>query len=226
MAKTTIKTAIMLIFFNVIGHAYSNVLMEKVTNGSLNKIESNLIIDHSKPIDYLNAALKSENMIWADTTEVKQKGKAKKKTYKAWVTLINQKDKVKGFLYAVNDSAIVVSSSSELLADQYSASLNNTIAVATIKKIRLRKKGNVGKGYIIGTSIGIVTGILLAAGEDDGFTTLAAAGMLGIVGSAIGTGVGSISGTKRYTLDGYQDTFLIFKEELKTLSIVRNNSDQ
>jgi len=137
----------------VFGHAYANIPSEinKDIDNSQNKMEENVI-----------ANLKSENTIWADTTEVKQKGKSKKKTYKAWVTLINQKDKVKGFLYAVNDSAIVVSSSSELLADEYSASLNNTIAVANIKKIRLRKKGNVGKGYIIGTSIGIVAGILLA----------------------------------------------------------------
>jgi hypothetical protein len=211
MIKNTINAAIILICFSVFGHAYANIPTEinKDIFNSQNKVEDNVI-----------ANLKSENTIWADTTEVKQKGKAKKKTYKAWVTLINQKDKVKGFLYAVNDSSIVVSSSSELLADEYSASLNNTIAVANIKKIRLRKKGNVGKGYIIGTSIGIVTGILLAAGEEDGFTTLAAAGMLGIVGSVVGTGVGSISGTKRYTIDGNQETFLISQQELKTLSLV------
>ena len=211
MIKNTINAGIILICFSVFGHAYANIPKE---------IDTDIDNSHNKFEDNVIANLKSENTIGADTTEVKQKGKAKKKTYKAWVTLINQKDKVKGFLYAVNDSSIVVSSSSELLADQYSASLNNTIAVANIKKIRLRKKGNVGKGYIIGTSIGIVAGILLASGEDDGFTTLAAAGMLGIVGSAVGTGVGSISGTKRYTIDGNQETFLISQQELKTLSLV------
>ena len=94
--------------------------------------------------------------------------------------------------------------------------------IKNIKKIRLRKKGNVGKGYIIGTSIGIATGVLLgvSAADGDGFSTLAAAGMLGIVGSVVGTGVGSISGSKRYTIDGNQDTFLISRQELKTLSLV------
>ena len=51
-------------------------------------------------------------------------------------------------------------------------------------------------------------------------STLAAAGMLGIVGSVVGTSVGSISGSKRYTIDGNQDTFLISRQELKTLSLV------
>jgi hypothetical protein len=213
MIKNTINTGIMLICFSVFAHAYVHIPKEIDTDidNSQNKFEENVI-----------ANLKSENTIWADTAEVVQKKKAKKKTYKAWVTLINQNDKVKGYLYAVNDSSIVVSSSSELLADEYSASLNNTIAVANIKKIRLRKKGNVGKGYIIGTSIGIVTGIILGAtaSEGDGFSTLAAAGMMGIVGSVIGTGVGSISGAKRYNIDGNQDTFLISQQELKTLSLV------
>jgi hypothetical protein len=213
MIKNTINTGIMLICFSVFAHAYVNIPKEIDTDidNSQNKFEENVI-----------ANLKSENTIWADTAEVVKKKKAKKKTYKAWVTLINQNDKVKGYLYAVNDSSIVVSSSSELLADEYSASLNNTIAVANIKKIRLRKKGNVGKGYIIGTSIGIVTGIILGAtaSEGDGFSTLAAAGMMGIVGSVIGTGVGSISGAKRYNIDGNQDTFLISQQELKTLSLV------
>jgi hypothetical protein len=211
MIKNKVNAAIILICLSVFGHAYSHTPKEIASdiNNSKNKVEGNSI-----------AYLKSENKIRADTTEVKQKGKTKKKTYRAWITLLNQKDKVKGYLYAVNDSSLVVSSSSELLTDEFSTSLNNTIAIANIKKIRLRKKGNVGKGYIIGTSIGIVTGILLAAGEEDGFTTLAAAGMLGIVGSVVGTGVGSISGSKRYTIDGNQDTFLISQQELKTLSLV------
>ena len=213
MFKNTVNAAIILVCFSVFGHAYANIPTEinKDIAKFHNTIEENVI-----------ANLKSANTISADTTEIAKKGKTKKKTYRAWVTLLNQNDKVKGYLYAVNDSSLVVSSSSELLTDEFSTSLNNTIAIKNIKKIRLRKKGNVGKGYIIGTSIGIATGVLLgvSAADGDGFSTLAAAGMLGIVGSVVGTGVGSISGSKRYTIDGNQDTFLISRQELKTLSLV------
>ena len=211
MIKNKINTAIILTFFSVFGYAHSNI-----------SNEGNLNIDKSyhKVVNNLMYRLHSENTIWADTTEVAKKSKAKKKKYKAWVTLLNRTDKVKGFLYAVNDSSIVVSASSDLVTDQYTASLNNSLAIANIKKIRLRKKGNIGKGYIIGTSIGIVAGILLASGEGDGFTTFAAAGMMGIVGSVVGTGVGGLSGTKRYTIDGNQEKFLKYRQELKTLSLV------
>ena len=213
MIQNRINTVIILTFFSVFGYAHSNISKE-----------GNLNIDKScdTVVNNLIYGLHSENTMRADTAQIAKKGKAKKKKYKVWLTLINRTDKVKGFLYAVNDSAIVVSSSSDLVTDQYTASLNNSIAIANIKKIRLRKKGNIGKGYIIGTSIGIATGVLLgvSAADGDGFSTLAAAGMLGIVGSVVGTGVGSISGSKRYTIDGNQDTFLISRQELKTLSLV------
>lgn len=211
MIKNKISTAIILTFFSVFGYAHSNISNE----GNLNIDKS-----YEKVVNNLMYRLHSENAMWADTTEIAKKSKAKKKKYKVWVTLLNRTDKVKGFLYAVNDSSIVVSASSDLVTDQYTASLNNSIAIANIKKIRLRKKGNVGRGYIIGTSIGIVTGILLASGEGDGFTTFAVAGMMGIVGSVVGTGVGSLSGTKRYTIDGNQENFLTYRQELKTLSLV------
>ena len=211
MIKNKINTIIILTFFSVFGYAHSNISNE----GNLNIDKS-----YDKVVNNLMYRLHSENTIWADTAEIAKNKRAKKKKYKAWVTLINRTDKVKGFLYAVNDSSIVVSASSDLVTDQYTASLNNSLAIANIKKIRLRKKGNIGRGYIIGTSIGIVAGILLASGEGDGFTTFAVAGMMGIVGSVVGTGVGGLSGTKRYTIDGNQEKFLKYRQELKTLSLV------
>ena len=80
MIKNTINAAIILICFSVFGHAYANIPTEinKDIFNSQNKVEDNVI-----------ANLKSENTIWADTTEVKQKGKAKKKTYKRLI--ISQK---------------------------------------------------------------------------------------------------------------------------------------
>lgn len=201
MLRNSISTAIILICFSAFSHSYANITAENI-----------------KDTD----SFKNESRIYSDTTEVAKKGKSKKKKYKASITLINQTEKIKGFLYKVNDSSVVVSSSSELLTEEFTASLNNAIDIANIKKIKLRKKGNVGKGYIIGTSIGIALGVVagVSVADGDGFPILASAGMLGIVGSVVGTGIGSISGTKRYTIEGSQETFLLYQEELKTLSLV------
>lgn len=224
MKKNTINAAIILTFFSVFGHAYSNIPNKRDSgiDGSLNMVEHNLNIDNSKSVGNLITKIKSDNMFWADTIENAKKDKKKRKRYKAQITLLDKSDIIKGYLYEVNDSSIVVSSTSELLTKEYAASMNNAIDIANISKIKLRRKGSIGKGYLIGTSVGIATGIILGAseGEGDGFTVFAAAGTLGIVGSVIGTTVGIISGSTKFNIGGNQNTFLRYQQKLKTMSLV------
>jgi len=208
-----IYTTIILSFFSLFVYANS-IIYNKGDIGidkSQNKTEANLINNQ-----------KGEKLTCNYTKSVRKKDKVKKKKYKVWVTLINQKDKIKGYLYTVNESSIVVSPSSEIVLDHLSSySSKDTISIANISKIKLRRKGSIWKGYIIGTSIGIGTGIILAvAGEGDSFTVFAAAGMLGIMGSAIGVPIGNLSGTKNYNIGGNQNTFLTFQQELKACSLV------
>jgi len=63
-----------------------------------------------------------------------------------------------------------------------------------------RKKGNVGKDFIIGTSIGIELGVVMGAtaGEVVEFPILVSAGTLVINGNVVCIVVDSISGNKRY----------------------------
>ena len=76
----------------------------------------------------------------------------KVKSYKAWVTLINNKE-VKGVLYSANEDGLV-------LRDK---DLMDTIAIdaGTIEVIKLRSKGKVGRGALIGAASGLLAGAII-----------------------------------------------------------------
>jgi hypothetical protein len=145
----------------------------------------------------------------------------KPKVHKVWITLINPSMKVEGYLYDCKDSSIVVSSIKEQLNDYSSQMIGNKeFLVSNIEKIKIRRKGSIGKGYLIGTGIGVGTGIALGATDGDGFVIFAVAGMLGIVGSVVGTTVGIITGQKNYVIHGNLAAYRIYASKLKASSIV------
>lgn len=82
------------------------------------------------------------------------------KTYNTKVYFSNRKT-VKGIIYLVNDSSIILSNtkSGKLYFD--------TIPFNRINKILLTKKGNGGIGFAIGAGASIVTGIIIGLGEND-----------------------------------------------------------
>ena len=145
--------------------------------------------------------------------------------HKVWVTLKNPSIKVEGYLYECKDSSIVVTSTKEHINDQsFQMISNKELLVSNITKIKLRKTKSIGKGYLIGTSIGVGTGIILGAiaADGDGWIIFAGGGMLGIVGSIVGTTVGLISGSKTYDIDGRFDTYLMYMSKLKASSMVND----
>ena len=131
---------------------------------------------------------------------------------------------MEGYLYECKDSSIVVTSTKEHINDQSSQMISNKeLLVSNIAKIKLKKTRSTGKGYLIGTAIGVGTGIILGAigGEGDAFTTFAVAGTLGIVGSIVGTTFGLLSG-KTYDIYGKLDTYRMYMSKLKASSIVHD----
>lgn len=139
----------------------------------------------------------------------------KKRNYKAWVTLTDE-SKVKGILYSVNEEGILVMD--EGLLDTV-AFLNST----EINILRLRKKGNIGKGAWIGAASGaIIGGIIGFADGDDtpGILSMKAEekALAAGVGLAVpGTGVGIIIGSvrKKYDLKGNPKTYQNLVSELR-----------
>ncbi|MDX2444154.1 MAG: glycine zipper family protein [Bacteroidales bacterium] len=116
--------------------------------------------------------------------------KRKNKTYKTWVTFMNNSLKFKGVLYEVNDSSITLSSSVGI--DDYFESNYETMTfqVNNIKMISTRKKNNTVRGIWIGAVSGFGSAFLagLIAGEGNTF-------FFSIPMAAIGAGVGAIIGS-------------------------------
>jgi len=203
-----------------------SVPLDEATNKGKVRVKSTLGADayfnNIESSDNQYIGVKGEKRTPLNEKEIAGIYPATGKVYKVWITLINPSVKVEGYLYEVKDATIVVSSTMAAM-DQYSSQMvnNSELQVTNIDKIKIRRKGSIGKGYLIGTSIGIGTGIILGATSGDGFTTFAVAGMLGIVGSIVGTATGSISGTKTYIIKGNLDTYHLYAPKLKKSSIVQ-----
>jgi hypothetical protein len=124
----------------------------------------------------------------------------KVKTYKIWVTLVNQEE-VKGILYAANEDELVILGED---LDQLNYAPGN------IRVIKLRREGKAGKGAWIGGVSGLVIGAVsgYASESGSGWEEIGAWGGA-IVGAPIGTILGALigSGKDKYNINGDRDTY-------------------
>jgi hypothetical protein len=132
----------------------------------------------------------------------------KVKTYKIWVTLVNQKE-VKGTLYTASEDTLVILG--EDLAQL-------TFVPGTIREIKVRRVGKGGKGAWIGAVSGLVAGALIGYASESGSgwedVGAFAGGILGAsVGALIGTGVGS--SREKYVINGNRATYNAFLPRLQ-----------
>lgn len=144
----------------------------------------------------------------------------KTNSYRIWVRSINANSKIEGYLYAINDSSILVSKNLSLQDPEELTSLTE-LKISDIKSIKTREKGKVGRGYLKGTfiamGIGGATGLVLGAASEvgSGFTLAmmgAGAGLIGPIGSFVGLAMGSSKDT--YIINGDQATYELYKAEL------------
>jgi len=149
------------------------------------------------------------------TTEIQAQRKNKKiKVYKAWVTMIDgsKPNRINGILYFADEDFIKVKYK---ISGVYSV---NAIDPRNIKKIKIRRKGKVGRGILIGAVTGIGVGAILGYSEKDQFfhtkeSNAAAYGVtLGLLGVPIGASISS--GKKRFVINGDIEKY---REHLKTL---------
>ncbi len=122
------------------------------------------------------------------------------------MTLTDQ-SKVKGVFYSINEDGVLV-------MDQ---SLKDTVAFLdyqTIETLRIRRKGNVGKGAAIGFVVGTVGGVLIGNGMDSsGYGTLGGFVFGTPAGTLIGMGIGSSK--KLFRINGESETYFRFLPELR-----------
>jgi hypothetical protein len=135
-----------------------------------------------------------------------QNSKANTKYHKVWITKFDNTKNVRGILYEVSNKSLKI-------LDNHSREI--VIAANTIETVKIRRKGKIGKGLLIGALAGAATGAIigLASGDEpdkivDGgwlFGTYTAygttagekAGMLGISLGFFGGITGAILGTKK-----------------------------
>jgi len=165
-----------------------------------------IINDIAVPKVYLSALYKSNN-------------------YRIWVKSIGSNQHTQGYLYAVQDSSLLISQN--LPSAGFDELINvSEIEASIIETIRIREKGKVGRGYLKGTfiamGIGAAAGLVLGvqAEEGTGFALAVmgiGAGLIGPIGSLIGLAVGSKSDI--YRINGKQNTFNNYKAFLKERSL-------
>ncbi len=135
---------------------------------------------------------------------------------------LNDRSKLKGYLYEVLDSAIVLS-----FKDETAAPI--TISVNNIRRIYVHKSGTVGKGYVIGTATGMGVGLVLGSvflaqeGSDFGvfFPLLAFTGTFGIAGSLVGLLGGALASGRNYDIFGSVNLLNENREALHELSYIK-----
>jgi len=137
-----------------------------------------------------------------------QKLKNKNKVHKVWVSKVDNSKIIKGLLYEVNDESLKI-------IDNHSVEIS--IDASNIRLIKIRRKGKIGNGVLIGTSAGFATGLIIGVVSGDspdqtigsifgaeiiveGATAGEKALGMGILMAVGGSGVGAIIASKKETI--------------------------
>jgi len=158
-----------------------------------------------------------------------QKSKNQNKVYKIWVSKVDNSKIIKGLLYEANDESLTI-------IDRHSVEIS--IDASNIGIIKIRKKGKIGKGVLIGASAGFATGVIigLVSGDEpdqtmgsifgaevilEGATAGEKALGLGILMAVGGSGVGAIIASKKEQIfiNGDMNTYKNNLEILKSYSM-------
>ncbi len=130
-------------------------------------------------------------------------------TYKTWISIINNPIKVKGILFEIRDSSIIVNRNLNILIEddiylpvQENLSDFTDIPITDIDVIKVRREGKIGKSMLIGTISGFVVGGLigLIAGDDWYMNAEGKAIIVGLPFAVAGAGIGSLVGSAKITI--------------------------
>lgn len=139
----------------------------------------------------------------------------KVRAYKTWIKLNNGHQRAKGILYEISDSSVFVSES------VYN-SIHQEYRFSDIDLMKVRRGNSVLSGSIIGTGMGIVTGIIARSAfvGDAGVFTGVFNVLFGITYGAVGAGLGAFAGTikDRIPIKGSFENFEKYRGNLMDYS--------
>lgn len=155
-----------------------------------------------------------------------QESAQKIKVYRTWVSLNNEPFKIKGVLYELKDSSILVSSS--LVIQDFRDLKLDVIDLKThnIETIKIRRHKSIRKGAWIGVATGFVLGGIIGASleepcnQDDLCFNLLP-GMYASIGMAGGAAIGAVIGSFKLTIpiNGSINSYNSHKSKLREYSI-------
>ncbi len=141
--------------------------------------------------------------------------------HKAWVRLMDGTTQT-GYLYSVHEDGIKIT-----LDKSFDVINLITIDASTIQQLKIRRKGNVGRGVWIGAVTGASVGALLGyvSGDDGWFSKEAIATGGGIFGAVVGSGIGALIGTSRkyFKINGNITQYLSQLEVIRSYSLTPNS---
>ena len=157
----------------------------------------------------------------------------KNKIYRTWVSLNSEPFKIKGVLYEIKDSSILVSNS--VLIKDYSTDRFRVanLYINEIETIKIRRNNNIGKGVLIGAITGFAVGGLigLMSGDDPPcpsgswfcfrFSAEEKALMAGVPLAVSGAGIGALFGSikVKIPINGSINSYNRNKNKLREYSI-------
>lgn len=150
------------------------------------------------------------------------------KVHKVWISLVNSSNIIKGNLYAVDENAVKI-------IDNKLFDLSNLqiISPSQIEKIKIRRKGKVGNGVLIGSLIGLGVGIfsgLVSPDDSDkllGFSPGEKAIINSIFIAPFGAGIGALIGINKevITINGDAESYKRQLDLLKSYSLMPNSKE-
>jgi hypothetical protein len=149
------------------------------------------------------------------------------KIYRTWVSLNSEPFKIKGVLYELKDSSIVVSSSL-VIQDYRDLKLDvKDLNIHYIETIKIRRHNSIRRGALIGVATGFVLGGIIGSSLEEPCKPgelcfpYYASGVYGSIGMAGGAAIGAVIGSFKLTIpiNGSINSYNRHENKLREYSI-------
>jgi len=146
-----------------------------------------------------------------------------RKTYRTWVSSYKRNQLTSGILYEIKDSSVRILRAHPVMV-HHKQEVMATLNARTIDNIKLRSKGSIGKGMLIGGIIGAVVGTLISVSIAKHDNKTPEVYITPIMFAGFGVGLGTLFGSIKINIpiNGNTDLFNYYRGELNKYAKHRN----